>query len=228
MSSVKSSDITPNGSSWSRPDVDWPALLNRVQHKEKAAVDELYSLISKGVLFFLQRRLSKEQAEDRLHDVFLILLRAIEQGCIENANAFPAFSLTVTKRQYFAEVRDEIKRKEERGNEFFLESLPAKTSWDPHKMVEDQQRSALLTGVLASMDPARRDILKRFYLLDQSQEQICSEMKLTVTQFRLLKSRAKAQFGELGRKKLDLRSWKRKWERSSLSSGGSPSKAAAA
>jgi RNA polymerase sigma-70 factor (ECF subfamily) len=47
-----------------------------------------------------------------------------------------------------------------------------------------------------------REILTRFYLDEQTQEQICGEMNLTETQFRLLKSRAKARFGELGRRKL--------------------------
>ena len=37
---------------------------------------------------------------------------------------------------------------------------------------------------------------------EESQDQICREMELTETQFRLLKSRAKARFGELGKKKL--------------------------
>ena len=37
---------------------------------------------------------------------------------------------------------------------------------------------------------------------EQGQDQICSEMALTETQFRLMKSRAKARFGELGKKKL--------------------------
>jgi RNA polymerase sigma-70 factor (ECF subfamily) len=51
--------------------------------------------------------------------------------------------------------------------------------------------------------PARdKEILTRFYLREQSQEQICAEMSLTETQFRLLKSRAKARFGEIGKKKL--------------------------
>jgi hypothetical protein len=38
--------------------------------------------------------------------------------------------------------------------------------------------------------------------MEQSQEQICSEMELSDTQFRLLKSRAKSRFGELGKKRL--------------------------
>jgi DNA-directed RNA polymerase specialized sigma24 family protein len=56
--------------------------------------------------------------------------------------------------------------------------------------------------VMRELSERGRDILTRFYLHGQSQEQICDEMNLTETQFRLLKSRAKARFGELGQKKL--------------------------
>ena len=47
-----------------------------------------------------------------------------------------------------------------------------------------------------------REILTRFYLLGENRRQICSEMKLSYTQYRLLKSRAKARFAELGKRTL--------------------------
>jgi len=56
--------------------------------------------------------------------------------------------------------------------------------------------------VLGELGDKDREILTRFYLNEQTQPQICLEMELTITQFRLLKSRAKARFGELGRKRL--------------------------
>jgi DNA-directed RNA polymerase specialized sigma24 family protein len=59
-----------------------------------------------------------------------------------------------------------------------------------------------MKSALESLSKRDRDILIRFYLKEQSQEQICQEMALTETQFRLLKSRAKAKFGDIGRKKL--------------------------
>jgi hypothetical protein len=42
--------------------------------------------------------------------------------------------------------------------------------------------------------------LPDFICMKQAPEQICREMGLTETQFRLYKSRAKAKFGELGKK----------------------------
>ena len=60
----------------------------------------------------------------------------------------------------------------------------------------------LIRRVLAELSDRDQEILTRFYLQEQGQDQICDEMSLSETQFRLLKSRAKARFGELGRKKL--------------------------
>jgi len=59
-----------------------------------------------------------------------------------------------------------------------------------------------MVQVLQEISPRDREILTRFYLHGQEQDEICQEMNLTETQFRLLKSRAKARFGELGRKRL--------------------------
>ena len=47
-----------------------------------------------------------------------------------------------------------------------------------------------------------RQILVRFYLLEQSPDEICDDMGLSRMQFRLMKSRAKARFGQIGRKRI--------------------------
>jgi hypothetical protein len=45
-----------------------------------------------------------------------------------------------------------------------------------------------------------REILQRFYVLEQPHEQIRADMGLSYNQFRLLKSRAKARFARLGKR----------------------------
>jgi RNA polymerase sigma-70 factor (ECF subfamily) len=80
---------------------------------------------------------------------------------------------------------------------------------DPRENPEEsaifRERAELIQRVLGELTERDREILTRFYLNEQSQDQICTEMSLTETQFRLLKSRAKARFGELGKKKLSQR-----------------------
>ena len=70
------------------------------------------------------------------------------------------------------------------------------------------EEEQLAVSVLKGISRRDREILTRFYLQEQTQEQICSEMKLSETQFRLLKSRAKARFGELGKRRLGRKNFK--------------------
>ena len=59
--------------------------------------------------------------------------------------------------------------------------------------------------ILKSLPQRDREILIRFYLHEQRPEQICEDMNLSETQFRLIKSRAKARFGELGKRRMSKR-----------------------
>ena len=80
--------------------------------------------------------------------------------------------------------------------------LPMKLNPEPD-CHSNRQRAELMRFVLASLSLRDRDILERFYLHEQTQEQICVEMSLSETQFRLLKSRRQRRgLCEIGRKKL--------------------------
>ena len=81
----------------------------------------------------------------------------------------------------------------------------------------DREEEELAYKILKGISRRDREILIRFYLLEESQELICRKMNLTDTQFRLLKSRAKARFGELGKKKLAQKSLQAVFLRTSAS-----------
>jgi DNA-directed RNA polymerase specialized sigma24 family protein len=65
---------------------------------------------------------------------------------------------------------------------------------NPEQATVAQERMEIMRGVLMGLSQRDREVLTRFYLLEQGKQQICREMRLTDTQFRLLKSRAKARF----------------------------------
>ena len=71
---------------------------------------------------------------------------------------------------------------------------------DPEWTAIVRQRRMLARRLLGEVSGRDREVLVRFYLKEQSQQEICRDMELTQTQFRLLKSRAKARLGTLGRK----------------------------
>jgi DNA-directed RNA polymerase specialized sigma24 family protein len=83
-----------------------------------------------------------------------------------------------------------------------FEPRPNGTPSTPEQAAIFREREDLIKKVLSELSDRDREILTRFYLKEQSESKICLEMVLTETQFRLLKSRAKARFGDLGKKKL--------------------------
>jgi DNA-directed RNA polymerase specialized sigma24 family protein len=76
---------------------------------------------------------------------------------------------------------------------------------DPERRAMERQNVDLAMRVLTSLPWRDREVLMRFYLKEQSPRQICRDMGLTQTQFRLTKSRAKARFTELARARFALR-----------------------
>jgi RNA polymerase sigma-70 factor (ECF subfamily) len=179
---------------------DWSEIVSRIRDGEPAAMEELYTIFAKGIRYFLLRNLGAEDLDDRVHDCFVIVTEAIRKGELRDPARLMGFVRTVVKRQIAASI--EIAVTKRRSQVEYEESLFKITDWkdDPEQSLLARQRAEIARKVLTGISIRDREILQRFYVDEQSQEQICSEMGLTYNQFRLLKSRAKARFGDLGRR----------------------------
>ena len=181
--------------------MDWPGLVARIRKGEEPAMEELYRVFSRGVRYYLCRQLGPQELDDRVHDAFLIVVQAIQRGDLREPERLMGFVRTVVRRQVAAHIDHAVhSRKEEVDLE--VGSRIADLRHNPESNAADRQRAELMAHVLRGLSAKDREILTRFYLHEQPQEQICEEMALSETQFRLLKSRAKARFGELGKRKL--------------------------
>ncbi|MBV9301760.1 MAG: sigma-70 family RNA polymerase sigma factor [Acidobacteriaceae bacterium] len=181
--------------------VEWSVLVAQVKAGEDAGMEQLYKLFSRGIRYYLCRQLGPQELEDKVHDTFLIVVNAIRRGDLREPERLMGFVRTVVRRQVAAYIEQAVHSRREQTD---LESgvTVADRKENPEQEAMIRQKADLMKSVLSSLSERDRDILVRFYLKEQTQEQICREMALTETQFRLLKSRAKAKFGELGRKKL--------------------------
>jgi RNA polymerase sigma factor (sigma-70 family) len=179
---------------------DWGALVRRIRSGEPAAMEELYAVFGKGIRYFLLRNLGPADLDDRVHDCFLIVAQAIRNGDLREPERLMGYVRTVVKRQVAASIDLAVQQRRSRVE--FEDSLFSISDWrdNPERAILMRQRTEIARRVLSGVSRKDRDILNRFYVLEQSQEQICAEMGLTYNQFRLLKSRAKARFGELGRR----------------------------
>jgi RNA polymerase sigma factor (sigma-70 family) len=183
---------------------NWGELVARIQRGDAGGMEQLYAVFSRGVRFYLCRQLGPQELEDKVHDTFLIVVQAIRRGELREPERLMGFVRTIVRRQVAAYIDNAVQtRKEQADLESGLSICDERSN--PEEDAIARQRVEIMTTVLRSISARDREILTRFYLLNQTQEQICSEMNLTDTQFRLLKSRAKARFGELGRKNLRRR-----------------------
>ena len=191
---------------------DWHELVARIRAGDAGGMEELYAVFSRGVRFYLCRQLGVQELEDKVHDTFLIVVQAIRRGELREPDRLMGFVRTVVRRQVAAYIDHAVQtRKEQAELDSGLTITDARTN--PEEDAIARQRVEIMVKVLRGVSARDREILSRFYLLNQSQEQICEEMGLNNTQFRLLKSRAKARFGELGRRSLRRRNFPRRLPR---------------
>jgi|SRR5262245_51820417 RNA polymerase sigma factor (sigma-70 family) len=185
-------------------ETSWTQLVERIQENDPTAMEELYAVFSKGIRYFLCRQLGPQDLDDKVHDVFLIIAQAIRRGDLREPERLMGYVRTVVRRQVAAHIEDAVYS---RRNQTDIDSGPPLTdrSAGPEQLAIKREEERIALSMLKSVSARDREILIRFYLKEQSQEEICREMRLTDTQFRLIKSRAKARFGELGKQRLARR-----------------------
>ncbi|MGP0073305.1 MAG: RNA polymerase sigma factor [Bryobacteraceae bacterium] len=181
--------------------VDWPELVMRIQRGEDSGMEDLYRLFARGVRYYLCRQLGVQELDDKVHDTFLIVVQAIRRGDLREPERLMGFVRTVVRRQVAAHIDQVVhSRREELHLDVGVRIVDR--GRNPEQNMAFQQKVDFMLEILGQLSERDRDILTRFYLHEETQEQICDGMNLTETQFRLLKSRAKARFGELGKRKL--------------------------
>jgi len=182
----------------------WAHLVERIRFSQTDGMAELYHLFSKGVRFYLCRQLGIQELDDKVHDIFVVVVQAIRRGELREPERLMGFVRTVVRRQVAAHIDKAVQARREQMDLDASARVPDPNG-NPEEVAIFNQKEDLVRRILAELSSRDREILTRFYLDEESQEEICAVMILTETQFRLLKSRAKSRFGELGKKKLAQR-----------------------
>jgi RNA polymerase sigma-70 factor, ECF subfamily len=188
-------------------ELKWDELVRRIKLGEQDAVEELYRHFYGGIRLFLCRHLGAQELEDKVHDTFLIVLTAIQRGDLRDPARLTAFVRTVVRRQVANHIGGVIHERRdcvdaEAGAEYLIDDGES-----PEERVIAIEKVALMRELLDQVDDRDRELLVRFYLHEHRVEDICADLRITSDQFRLLKSRAKIRFGELGRRVLARRAF---------------------
>lgn len=167
-------------------------------------MEDLYRVFSKGIRFHLYRQFGPQDLDDKVHDAFLVITQSIRRGDVREPERLMGYVRTVIRRQVAAHIQNVIDMRRS-FTELDLVNPPRDLRPNPEHSVIERQNMQIALRILNGIPKRDREVLVRFYLKEQPPGQICEDLGLTETQFRLIKSRAKARFGELGRRSLSRR-----------------------
>lgn len=174
-------------------------LVGRVQVGDSGGMSDLYEYILIGLRPYLSRQLRPQDYRDKVHSIFVDVVVAIQRGQLRKPERLLGFARTIARRKvssYIDEAASGRRSHVEIGSLFGLASPRA----TPEEEMVLQQQREIVRLTLARLSEREGEILTRFYLQEQTEVQICLEMGLTHTQYRLLKWRSKARFAQLSRK----------------------------
>jgi RNA polymerase sigma-70 factor, ECF subfamily len=168
---------------------NWADLVERIRCFESSALEEFYRIFSRRMRYYLHRRLGPQDLDDRVHDCFLLVIQVVRRGGLNHPDALMGLSSVIVKRK-IANSIGAIIRQRNREVELSPHIPDLLENPETAAIISDERKLAI--SVLNAMPSHYAEILTRFYFQNQARHQIRLEMKLSDTQFRLLKSRAKA------------------------------------
>jgi RNA polymerase sigma-70 factor (ECF subfamily) len=204
MTIQQSPNIDPDADSGTTNDPSWSLLVEGIRTGDSTAMEDLYRVFSTGVRFYLCRQLGAQDLDDRVHDAFLIITQSIQRGDLREPERLMGYIRTIVRRQVAAHIETLVQSRRNCAPAEVGFTLTDRSP-NPEAAVIEGQKTDLAMRVLQSIPPRDREVLIRFYLKEQPVNQICQDLNLTDTQFRLIKSRAKARFGELGKRRFSMR-----------------------
>lgn len=181
-------------------DLKWERLVKRIQAGDPRALEELHEIMNGGVRFLLVRQLPFLEVDDRIQDIFMIVLRAIQTNQLREPARLLGFILKEVHRQIDSSIDDAVRAR--------LAHVPlgdhlggpaVADSYDAARQVMLREHAEILSAAFSALSETDQQILRRYYIENQPMEVICEQMNLTLDQFRLCKSRAKEKFGQAAR-----------------------------
>jgi hypothetical protein len=136
-----------------------------------------------------------QELEDKTHDVIFVLIARHPARGLPIPELLMPFVRGARKRIAARMSSSHAQRPCQTNLEQALWSMGK-----PEQDAMTQQKVALMEKVLSRVSQRDRDILDRYYIQEWTEEQICGDMSVTKTQFRLLKSRIKVNFEKLSLK----------------------------
>jgi DNA-directed RNA polymerase specialized sigma24 family protein len=180
-------------------DRKWAELSAGIKNGDEGAMATFYRVFRLIAYAFDARNAVPDDIGDHVDDAFTMVVEAVQDGRIRDTKALLAYGRRALLKKKFvllpaaARNEKEVCCSEGHPASPFLRELRQQVELRRRKQV------GVMPRVLREMPSRDREAITRFYVRGENVEQICAEMGVTEVEFRLLKRRAKAHFGELCR-----------------------------
>jgi RNA polymerase sigma-70 factor (ECF subfamily) len=171
--------------------------IERIARGDRAAEAEFIARYAIGVRALVRRhtRPGEPQVEDLVQDVLSNVLEKLRDGALRDPARLPAYVQNAVVFATTAEYRRR-KRRGENATER-VDEVPA-TETGPEDTVASARLARAIRQLLTEMTVARdRELLRRFYLEEQSKGEVCRILGIDGSHFHRVAHRARERFREL-------------------------------
>jgi len=177
----------------------WPSVVQQICDGNPLGFETLYRSLTSFRSRF-RRQLGPERCEDLYHDLIVQLVCQIRRGQLRDPSRLLGYAGVMASRQFMACVEDLV---HERNFEVPADAFQVSDkSVSAEKAAIEQENRDIAERILRALPKREREVLMRFYLDEQTPEKIQADLGLTPTQFRLIKTRAKARFTEMSKRRM--------------------------
>lgn len=166
-------------------------LLTLIANGDRAAENEFIRRFQRGVRALVRRRCRHGDpiVEDLVQDVLARVLQRLRAGAVRDVAAFPAYLQTVVVHATSAEYR--ARRNMESSDA--LDALVGEKC--PAEQADRTEVNAAVHALLRELPVARdRELLLRFYLREESKDEVCDALGIDAAHFHRVVFRARERF----------------------------------
>jgi RNA polymerase sigma-70 factor, ECF subfamily len=176
-------------------------LAERIQAGDGTAEAELVTRFSRGLLLMLRRLTGNPALADDLHqETLALVLEKIRRAEVREPERLAGFIRSTARNLFIADRRKEARYSPLSEGEEGASPLRAPTS-APYDRVAAKEEARQVQQILSELRFDRdRQLLIRFYLRDDSKEEICADLEIEPERFNLLLYRARERMREIWEK----------------------------
>lgn len=172
-------------------------IVARIKHGSRKAEVEFVQRYQRGLRFLVRHHTGDaEFAKDVAQETLLVVLQRLRTRGIERPEKLSPFVHQTARNIMIGEIRKSARRRTE-PNSLQIEKTASNVEDQTHAAIHDQE-AVIVQQLVRELSCERdRQILVRFYLLDQDKPDICRELRIVDSHFNRVLYRARKRFAVL-------------------------------